>query len=35
MDGVPPYEAYDENIAKERLIQGKEVLEWITKKIKQ
>jgi HEPN domain-containing protein len=29
MQGVPPYEAYDQDIAEERLEQGKEVLAWI------
>lgn len=34
MDGVPPYEAYDEEIAKERLKLGEEVLEWLKKEMK-
>ncbi|MFP4524434.1 MAG: HEPN domain-containing protein [Candidatus Woesearchaeota archaeon] len=33
MEGVPPYEAYDETIAQERLEQGREVLAWIESKM--
>jgi HEPN domain-containing protein len=35
LDGVPPYEAYDEEIAQERLKDGEEILKWILKKIKE
>ena len=34
LDGVPPYLAYDEAVAKERLSQGEEILKWISEKIK-
>ena len=34
MDGVAPYEAYDEEIAKERLEMGEEILKWLEEKIR-
>ncbi|MFW6026464.1 MAG: HEPN domain-containing protein [Candidatus Woesearchaeota archaeon] len=33
-EGVAPYDAYDERIAKERLEIGEEILEWLRQKIK-
>jgi HEPN domain-containing protein len=34
LDGVAPYEAYDENIAKERLEMGEEIIKWIKSNMK-
>jgi HEPN domain-containing protein len=34
LNGIEPYKAYDEQIAKERLEKGEEVLKWIEKQIK-